>query len=396
LAGVTFASLVGLYLYNTTEIEDHRQLSVFISHIRLSLMLGLAMFVMGWLMAVKKGKSRFLLLIPLGITLVFIRLLESGTGFAMLLSMLTMFTFFLIYRINSKSLKLIFVLSLVSIVVGGTWYVGSIYKGLSEIRDENVLSDLPYQSADGEIYMHDTTVVWLENGNYLWINIAPDEFRDTWNEVSHISFDSLDHKGQKIQATLLRYMTSMGKRKDREAVLSLSETDIQNIESGRTSIVPTKTGFTARVEEVVYECINLKLDHNPNGHSVIQRIHYLEAGAVIFARNRWLGIGSGDEKIVYDAYYEEINSSLEPQNRLRAHNQILSFLVCFGILGSLIIGFAIIYPLAVLRLNWIFIAGLVTITIGFLTDDTLDTQAGVTLVSFVYCLFLFHPIPVED
>ncbi|MFT7156687.1 MAG: hypothetical protein ACI8Q1_001702 [Parvicella sp.] len=396
LAGVTFASLAGLYLYNTQEIENHRQLSIFISHIRLSLMLGLALFIIGWILVTRKEKFRYLFLIPLVIILIFIRLLESGTGYAMLLLMLGVFTFFLISRLNNKWLKMFFLLSLVGVVLGSTWYVRSIYKDLTLVKDTNSLTQLPYQSANGELYMHDTNEVWLENGNYLWINIAPNELKQTWNEVSVIPIDSRDKKGQKIQATLLRYLTSKGDRKDREAVLNLSNKDIENVENGITSILPPKTGFTARFEEVVYECINLKLDHNPNGHSVIQRIHYLEAGAEIFSRNKWMGIGTGDEKIVYDVYYNEIDSRLDPKNRLRAHNQILSFLVCFGILGSLILAFALIYPVVVLKLNWIFVAALLTILVGLLTDDTLDTQAGVSLVSFAYCFFLFHPIPVED
>lgn len=394
LLGIFINSFVGFWLYYGGEsFNSNRELSIFISHIRLSLMIGISIFIAGWLILHLKDKRKYLLVLFILPVLWYLRLLESGTGYIVLLVIGFVFLIYLTTVFNYKWLKLSLVFSVIVFGIASFFYIQNIHTSLTKVTDKNDLSNLDTYSAGGEFYLNDLHGTWLENGNYIWLYIAPKETERAWNRVSDIKFDSTDRKDQPIYSTLYRYLTSRGLRKDSLGVAQLSEVDIQNIQEGLATIVPPKSGFTARVEKVVYEFINYQMGHNPNGHSVIQRYHFVQAGLEIFKENRWLGIGTGDEKTAYDAYYEKVNSPLLPENRLRAHNQFISFLVCFGLIGSLLLLFALGYPLFTLPLNILAIISVLIIYLSFLSDDTMDTQAGVTFVSFFYCFFLFQKVP---
>ena len=76
-----------------------------------------------------------------------------------------------------------------------------------------------------------------ENGNKVWVYVAEDEMRSEWNLSSSIKkFDSTDEKGHSVRTTLIRYLTSLGLKKNGEVVKAMSEEDINNVESGFTSI----------------------------------------------------------------------------------------------------------------------------------------------------------------
>jgi len=394
LMGIFINSFVGFWMYYGGEsLDSNRELSIFISHIRLSLLIGLSVFIAGWLMLNLKDKRKYLLVFFIIPVLWYLRLLESGTGYVVLFLVLFIFAMYITSVYRYIWIKVGLGVSVFLFIVVGFFYVKNIHSNLTNVTDKNDLSNLDMYSAGGEFYLNDLHGTWLENGNYIWLYIAPKETERAWNRISDIKFDSVDIKGQPIYSTLYRYLTSKGLRKDSVGVAQLNGNDIVNIQDGISTVLPPKTGFTARVETVVYEFINYQMGHNPNGHSVIQRFLFVQAGLTIFKENSWLGIGTGDEKLVYDAYYQKVDSPLLTDNRLRAHNQFVSFLVCFGLVGSLLIAFGFFYPLFKLNLNVLALVSVLVIFTSFLSDDTMDTQAGVSIVSFFYCFFLFQKVP---
>ena len=100
-----------------------------------------------------------------------------------------------------------------------------------------VNTELPKYSPNGEKYLHDTNNNTLENGFYLWRNIAEMELVTAWNKASNIPFYAFDKRGQEIKYTIYRYMTSMGLRKDANSFSQLSGEDIIRIENGETTQV---------------------------------------------------------------------------------------------------------------------------------------------------------------
>lgn len=385
LLGLAVSSGIGFYRYFTGDYEDYRDLSRFVSHIRLGLFLGMGIGVSTYLFTITKRVYRFVYIIFILYSLLFIRILESGTGYfaggiALVLS--------LIYLAKTINKKWIYVSS-ISLIGLGTIIVITIgtleFKSLTTPR-EGVYDNPPKYTSQMNLYVHHPEIKIFENGYPVYMNYCPMELEQTWNSRSAIPIDSLDQKGQMILGTLMRYMTSKGLVKDAEGVAQLSDEDIQKVESGVSSIVPPKTGFSARFEEIVLEYLMFQSNMNPNGHSLVQRLFYLEAGWNIASNNMWIGVTKGDEEKAYLDYYESVNSPLNEEHRLRAHNQFLSFYVCFGLIGLVLILFSIIYPITKTPLNFLSVLFITLSVIGFLSDDMLNRQAGVTYFALFYCL----------
>ena len=86
-----------------------------------------------------------------------------------------------------------------------------------------------------------------------------------------------------------------------------------------------------------------------------------------------------------------MNSKLTPDKRWRSHNQFLSVFVGFGIVGLAWFLFALIYPALKLRgfSDYFFLVFMIIALLSMMTEDTLESQMGVTFFTFFYCFFLF-------
>ena len=71
-------------------------------------------------------------------------------------------------------------------------------------------------------------------------------------KVSKLSFKGNDKKGQKIKATLYRFLTSKGLNKDSLGLSKLSKKEIKLVESGCTSVI-TYNNFEKRIRSLLYE-----------------------------------------------------------------------------------------------------------------------------------------------
>ncbi|NNM15185.1 MAG: O-antigen ligase family protein, partial [Bacteroidia bacterium] len=103
------------------------------------------------------------------------------------------------------------------------------------------------------------------------------------------------------------------------------------------------------------------------------------------------GIGTGNIVKAYEKAYVETNSKLEKRFQRRTHNQYLSFMICFGIIGLLYFIFTLVYPIVYFpnEFKSLYIVFILIIALSMLTEDTLETQVGVTLYAFFNTLFLF-------
>ncbi len=150
-------------------------------------------------------------------------------------------------------------------------------------------------------------------------------------------------------------------------------------------------GFKTRILKILkgYEVYNLT--GNPSGSSVMQRIEYLKASLAVIKENWLTGVGTGDLEISLYNKYDEMGSMLKDQFRYHAHNQFFAVLISFGIFGFLIFIYALIYPPLVTRSfnDYFFIVFFFIMIISMFSDDTLETQAGVTLFAFFYTFLMF-------
>jgi hypothetical protein len=102
-------------------------------------------------------------------------------------------------------------------------------------------------------------------------------------------------------------------------------------------------------------------------------------------------VGTGDVPDAFTKKYIETNSPLSENYRLRAHNQYITMAVALGI--PFLIWFIITLIAPVFLQNktsdYLYIAFLLTAIFSFLTEDTLETQAGLSFYAFFNSLFLF-------
>lgn len=392
IASLTVSTVVCLLVYFgyiERRVKNVRDISIFISHIRLSMLivLGLAILCHRW---VCRGKN-VVLSIVIALTLVyFLWIIESITGFVMLGAL--MFYFLVRSALISKAkwFKWGVPTFIVFVGLGCAGYVVQQYNDYFTPKDGQV-GEWPRLTARGGVYTHYLENNQLENGHYIMRNIAWDELKEGWNQRSSVAFDSTDLKGNEVKWTLVRYLTSMGLNKDLDAMEKLSEDDVENIEKG----IPSATfylssGIDRRLDKIFFELDNYRNGGSPNGHSVFQRFEFWKNAVHVFFRNLWIGVGTGDVKSEINLQYQLDNSSLLEKNRLRAHNQYLTYFVAFGILGGLVYLLAMVYPLTRkwARTNSVFMSFYIICLLSFLTEDTLETQVGVTFYAFLYPFLL--------
>ena len=148
---------------------------------------------------------------------------------------------------------------------------------------------------------------------------------------------------------------------------------------------------TARMQEIFWE-LNIYLKGgNPSGYSVAQRFEFWKAAIGIIKENFFIGVGTGDVEKAFDEQYEKINSPLTQEWRLRSHNQFLAIGTAFGVIGILWFLIALFYPLLSLKnyKDYFYLTFFIISFLSMLTEDTLETQVGITFFAFFNSLFLF-------
>ena len=231
-----------------------------------------------------------------------------------------------------------------------------------------------------------------ENGNYLYLYCQLDEMRDAWNKRSRISCDSNGINGERITFTLIRFLTSKNLRKDADGVDSLKTDEIRAIERGIPNyLFLDKFSMKSRIYEFLWGYDMYKRTGDPTGYTIMQRIEFWKASLGII-RDNWLtGVGTGDMNEAFQQQYVNMDSKLKPDQRWRSHNQFLSVFVGFGILGFLWFLIAVFYPAWRLRgfSDYFFLVFIIIGILSMMTEDTLESQMGVTFFTFFYCFFLF-------
>ncbi|HXP49624.1 MAG TPA: O-antigen ligase family protein, partial [Bacteroidia bacterium] len=194
------------------------------------------------------------------------------------------------------------------------------------------------------------------------------------------------------QYTLVRYLTSMNLRKDSTGISKLSANDIRAIESGIPNYNFTaSSSIEFRLYQALWEVDDYRRGGNVSGHSVTQRLEFWKAAIGIIKQHWLIGVGTGDVRKAFNAQYEAMHSSLTTNFRLRAHNQYLEIGVASGIIGIVWLLFSVIYPGLKTRkiYTYTYFIFWAIFVMSMFSEDTLETQAGVTFYAFFNSFFLF-------
>ncbi|MBN1199144.1 MAG: O-antigen ligase family protein [Bacteroidales bacterium] len=391
LVVVTLANTWKLFNF---EFIDIRDISGHISHIILGLMISMALFVAGYFLFRKKRTSlwiksaAFLIIVWFLIYLVISR---SFTGLGVFV--VTLFILLIIYTFRSRSiwLKAGCIFSIIVLLVSGGLYLRSVIRDYYRVETVDY-SKLEKISPRGNPYTHNLLSKQTENGHYLWIYVQWDELREGWSKRSRIPFDSTDLKGQQVKFTLIRYLSSMGYRKDAEGIEKLTNEDIEAIERGIPDVVNlNRLSLRGRIYELLMGYETYLESGDPTGSSLMQRLEFWKASRGIILEHWLTGVGTGDMNQAFMEQYEKMKTKLSSEQWWRSHNQYFSILIGFGVFGLGWFLISLIYPAWVKRgfEDYFFLSFFIIAMVSMLTEDTLESQAGVSFFYFFFSFLLF-------
>ncbi len=372
--------------FGTRIHDDIRSLSLFGSHIRYGILIAMGAGICLYFVSSLKTPKRWLILPILSWLIYYTYFSQIISGFIALVMVILTFTVYSAYKKSKK-------FGLITLLISATLLFSPLLLLLPIIQKKHTISaqSLPKQTAQGNPYKHNTDLTTYIDGKPSLLFMCEKELRTEWKKTSKIPYDSLDTKGQVISFTLVRYMASLHLRKDSLDFQKLSKKDIENVENGIASIEETKTGLFARLDGIKFQLYH---SGNPNGHSLLQRLEFWKTGIKIIQQNWFIGVGTGDVQLAFNAQYAKDQTKLKPENRLRAHNSYLTSWISFGVLGISSFILMLWYYLAYhwKKCNFLPLMFILIAASTFLLEDTLETQTGVTFFAFFYSLFM-TPFP---
>jgi hypothetical protein len=394
IAAVVGGTIYRLFLYMDLPVADPRAINSHISHIRFSLNTVYSIFILAYFIRLQnffKNWQKLLFAIVIVWFIIFMMYLRYNTGISILIIVSLLLLLYKALKGSTLYIRLFFLVAGLSLFTIPVLYVHSVVKHYRHTEPVN-FATLDKHTVSGNSYYHDTINFRIENGRYVGLYICDKELRKSWVKRSELPIDNLDGKQQLVRYTLIRYLASKNLRKDSVGIARLDEKDIRNIEAGITND-NHKNGFdlNAQIDNFLIGWDNYVHHNNPNSSSLIQRVEYWRTSLLLIKQHTLFGVGTGDVPDAFRIQYEKMNSSLEPQFRLRSHNQFLSITVAFGVLGLLWFLFVLIYPMWITKKykSYFYIIFWLIFTVSLITEDTIETQEGVTFFAYFTSLLLF-------
>ena len=398
---VFVATCISYWIYLQHNYQDIREISQYISHIRFCLNIVLVIGIIGYYLFTRKMPGwEKLLSVALILWFVYqLYIFESISGYLAFIGLVVTSLLFLYFtKIKNKPMRIAGAVLVIALPLAIGIYLYRTVESMLSVEPVN-LEQLDKKTALGNDYWHDTVCFPVENGQYVGLYFCRPEMRSAWNKRSRFDYDGVTGNGENLEATLARYLTSKGLRKDAQGVASLDDQDIHNVEQGVANYVnQSHPGVYARLAETLFEYNQYRRNNNPNGGSLSQRIEYTRASFHLIRKHPLFGVGTGDLPDAYAQAYNELNSPLKERYRHRAHNQYLSITVGFGLLGLALFLAVLFYPYLSSKKNrsYLYTIFLVILLISMLPEDTIESQAGVTWFALFNSLFIFAFRKEED
>lgn len=394
VATVFVATVIGRIRLAVIPDLPYRQIVPFISHIRFAMNVCLALVVIAWFgiersRRVAKPYTDWLLWLMLVVSVLLVDFLfkiRSYTAFVMLF--VTAVIMLAVYwkRIRSRvvafgAFTLLLIVAAVALLVSVGMY-NDYYTPVPLANDPlrpTTVNGNPYQHKDDGL---------MENGNYINNYICQAELEREWAKRSTMGLYDTTQNDYTVYPTLLRYLNALGTTKDSVGMTLLGDEDIRAIEHGIANPVYVSGSSLRKMYYVMffeYECY--RSFGAVKDFTMLQRFELWRNAWKVFRSNPLFGTGTGD---VVDACHQQLADSQSPLQGTykHAHNQYLTFLVTFGIIGFAIITAFFVYALRRQRLLRVpaVLAFVCIVLISFITEDTLETLAGCVFSTLFLCL----------
>lgn len=384
------------YLLKADEIEDIREASFLISHIRLALMICLSIAVSIYFAGKENGLLRIVLI---GLCLWFTAYMIFFAYLTGIIILGFILLFMLIYYIKwrkpgqkVKWIAFLIILTILSIVAGNVFNAVMDYLKYSNKKEVPDLEITANKRPYAQWYKTDGNTI-RENGYLVFQNMNAEEIEREWNRRSGLKFSFTDQKNIETRDILMRFLASKGLPKDSTTISSLSELEIKSIESGITnSLYIGKSRIYQRIYKMCWEYDVYTSGGNFNGHSLGIRLEFWKTGFHVFKRHFLTGTGTGDIENEFQEQYKMDKSELAQEWRFRSHNQIISMAATFGIFGLLYFLIVIFYPVWWSGNKFLYLSFALIFFLSIITEDTLETQIGVTFYAFFNSLLYFQGI----
>lgn len=387
---VLVTSLIGFIIFLSRDYINPRSISPFISHVYLSMMVVLSIFLIPWHTKQITENPRWWALswFASAWLLIYLLILSSITG---ILCLGGVVVFLLLREIFSKSplsRKILALAAFSGMATVSLLLFLYVIRPLTEKISPEPLS-LTEKTSGGNPYRHDPDNLQRENGHLVYHFIAEDEIDTAWNERSQIDIDSIDHMGHPLKATVYRYLSSKGLRKDREGISALTAKDIEAIEHGISNYLYTRwPNLLVRLHQSAWEFFEYNRTGNPSGHTFTQRLELWKGSVVAFKESPLFGWGTGDIFIAMDYGLSNIDSKLE-NFRMKPHNQYLVLLLMVGIIGTLIFFLLFGWFLKETKATryLLFNIFLAIMVVSMLGNNPIDAQIGLSFFVFFSLYF---------
>ena len=377
------------FTYARTHILDNiRQMSRFIDHIRFSLCVALSIvFCFHLLLHPLNSKTplRFIYLIISLLLLSYLLYAQTLSGIIILLVITLCYVIYLIENQKNNKTKWALGGFLVLLLAAATLY--TIYITYDYFHVKDAAPDRSALTASGNSYSFEENPM-VENGHYIGHYVCKEELQTAWTMRSDTMFD------ERVSATLIRYLNSLGMRKDSAAVMSLSDQDIRNIEHKTANVYYGHKGNLRRALYETYFGLSLYKKYGIiNESSILERIELWRASWQIIREHWFLGVGVGQQRAALDRQLEIQHSPIADKRMNRgSHNQFLTFWMAAGIIPMLYFCFLLVYPFAGLRnrITFVYFALFLLLFLSMLVEDTLSSQAGLMMFAVFVPLLLFN------
>ncbi|MEQ9062964.1 MAG: O-antigen ligase family protein [Vicingaceae bacterium] len=386
------------YYLNKDHIIDMRDAFFLISHIRFSLMISLALFMLLRMILTSNNLNVLASALIIIWFLLFMIFFELLTGLLITFLIAPIALFHLTSR-NSKSTKgLRWLAWLATVILLLTTLMAGIkvreFANLQEFNENRDLEVTQSGRAYQQAYTWGNGILMKENGNLVFQNVCFEELEKMWNQEGRSTLDYSDTAYTSTEIILVRFLASKNLTKDSAGFAQLNQEEISAIEHGVTNVLHmNKTGIEVRLMKTIWEMDNYSFGADFSGHSLAMRFEFWKTGWHAFKRNFWTGVGTGDVEEEMQAQYQIDNSTLAQDWRYRSHNQFISIGLALGVLGFAYLWATCIIPLLAKKHDYLYLVFMLIALISMMAEDTLETQIGVGFFAFFNSYFFFRKQP---
>lgn len=400
IAGTLAGCFVSVGYLFSHEVADMRFISRFIDHIRFSLCVVLSIVFSVYLifqtiqipfhvqstdsgpMLTNREKIRLLLC---GFSVLFLTsylfVAQTLTGIAVFVVVTVVTLFYVIRRMPRCRAKGGILALLLLVAVGVAVWMAVITYDYYRVKEEK---PVPSCTAWGNPYEFDAHSI-VENGHRINDFVCREELMTAWKLRSEFPYDEWR------EATLIRYLNSIGWHKDYQAVMALSNEDVHNVERNIANKAYTQRfGLKRSLYQSYFSFTLYSKFHYIDDSSLLQRFELWRASLDVIRDNWMLGVGMGDSKQVLDDQLLRQQSPIA-HKKVGCHNQFITYAMMGGVLVLLYFLFVMFYPFVRLRhrVDLLYVLFFIVLFLSMFVEDTLYTQTGRMLFAVMMPLLLF-------